>query len=321
MKSLSIASLGFLVSGALAHTIFQELHVNGVSQGHKVGIRVPSYDGPIENVASNDIICNGGINPYYQPMSQVIIDVPAGGDVTAEFHHTLSGANPSDSSDPIDPTHKGPILAYLAKVDSALQSDVTGLDWFKIYEDGYGPGTEWAVDRLIANDGLVTFKIPDCIPSGEYLLRVELIALHGAGSYPGAQFYMSCAQIRVTGGGSAVPGPIAHFPGAYSGTDPGIKLSIYWPPVTSYTIPGPAVFTCNGSPPTSSVRPSSSSVAPTSSSSAVPSPQPTSSTPPVTPTGGTAPQWGQCGGEGWTGPTVCAAGTCVALNPYYHQCQ
>lgn len=68
-------------------------------------------------------------------------------------------------------------LQNSAKVPSALQTDVTGLDWFKIYEDGYGPGTQWAVDRLIANQGLVTFKIPECIPDGEYLLRVELIGM------------------------------------------------------------------------------------------------------------------------------------------------
>ncbi|THH29497.1 hypothetical protein EUX98_g4692 [Antrodiella citrinella] len=35
----------------------------------------------------------------------------------------------------------------------------------------------------------------------------------------------------------------------------------------------------------------------------------------------TAPQWGQCGGLGWTGPTVCPAGWgCVSTNEYYAQC-
>ncbi|THV02636.1 hypothetical protein K435DRAFT_836295 [Dendrothele bispora CBS 962.96] len=35
----------------------------------------------------------------------------------------------------------------------------------------------------------------------------------------------------------------------------------------------------------------------------------------------TAPQWGQCGGIGWTGPTVCPSGWgCSAVNPYYSQC-
>ncbi|KAG6908450.1 hypothetical protein DXG01_004533 [Tephrocybe rancida] len=36
---------------------------------------------------------------------------------------------------------------------------------------------------------------------------------------------------------------------------------------------------------------------------------------------GTAAHWGQCGGIGWTGPTVCASPyTCQASNAYYSQC-
>lgn len=35
----------------------------------------------------------------------------------------------------------------------------------------------------------------------------------------------------------------------------------------------------------------------------------------------TAPVWGQCGGEGWTGATVCASGSvCTVSNEYYSQC-
>jgi len=41
----------------------------------------------------------------------------------------------------------------------------------------------------------------------------------------------------------------------------------------------------------------------------------------TTPSGGTAAHWGQCGGIGWTGATVCAAPyTCQAANAYYSQC-
>ena len=50
---------------------------------------------------------------------------------------------------------------------------------------------KWGVDRLIANKGKVTFTIPSCIPAGQYLMRHEIIALHAASSYPGAQFYVS----------------------------------------------------------------------------------------------------------------------------------
>ncbi|TAQ91019.1 hypothetical protein B7494_g624 [Chlorociboria aeruginascens] len=36
---------------------------------------------------------------------------------------------------------------------------------------------------------------------------------------------------------------------------------------------------------------------------------------------GTVPLYGQCGGEGYTGPTVCVSGaTCVVGNTYYSQC-
>ncbi|KAG6873173.1 hypothetical protein C0995_002022 [Termitomyces sp. Mi166 len=113
---------------------------------------MPDYDGPITDVTSNDssfllnkyhlhiwsldIICNGGINPYHQTISQAIITVPAGATLTTEWHHTLSGAGPSDPADPIDPSHKGPGISYLAAIPDATQSTVTGLKWFKIYEDG-----------------------------------------------------------------------------------------------------------------------------------------------------------------------------------------
>ncbi|KAF9453502.1 carbohydrate-binding module family 1 protein [Macrolepiota fuliginosa MF-IS2] len=37
--------------------------------------------------------------------------------------------------------------------------------------------------------------------------------------------------------------------------------------------------------------------------------------------GATQTQYGQCGGQGWTGPTACVAGsTCTVLNDYYSQC-
>ncbi|KAL1760529.1 glycoside hydrolase [Schizophyllum commune] len=242
--SVSALSAALFVGGASAHTIFQKMYVDGVDQGQLTGIRVPDYDGPISDVTSNDIICNGGINPYHQPVSTDVITVPAGSQVTAEWHHTLNGADASDAADPIDASHKGPVISYLAKVDDPTNLDATGLSWFKIHEEGYDPSSNtWGVDTMIKNKGKVTFEIPSCIEDGFYLLRHELIALHGASNYPGAQFYMECAQIEVTGGsGSASPKTVS-FPGAYSGSDPGIKINIYQT-LDSYTIPGPEVFTC-----------------------------------------------------------------------------
>ena len=58
---------------------------------------------------------------------------------------------------------------------NALQTDVTGLGWFKIWEDGMASDGSWGVDRLVAAKGKVSFPIPECIEAGDYLLRVEII--------------------------------------------------------------------------------------------------------------------------------------------------
>ncbi|KAK0201880.1 glycosyl hydrolase family 61-domain-containing protein [Desarmillaria ectypa] len=310
---LTYFTLLFYVASASAHAIFQDLYVKGVDQGHVVGIRVPDYNGPIMDVTSNDIICNGGINPYHQPISTTVIPVAAGSQVTAEWHHTLAGANPSDSADPIDASHKGPVIAYLAKVPSATQSTVTGLQWFKIYQDGYSNGV-WAVDTLRANEGKVTFTIPSCIAAGQYLLRVEIIALHGASSYPGAQFYMECAQLQITGGGSTSPATVS-LPGAYKGSDPGITINIYQP-LSGYAIPGPSVFSCSGN--NTAPAPSSAPAASTTSKAT----STTTSAATTTPTSGTTvAQYGQCGGLTYTGSTTCASPyKCTKVDDYYSQC-
>ncbi|KAG8772595.1 hypothetical protein FRC15_002627 [Serendipita sp. 397] len=144
----------------------------------------------------------------------------------------------------------------MTKVSNAATADgSTG--WFKIYQVSAvtGGGTiSWPTD----NATQFTFKIPSSISAGQYLLRVEHIALHSAASTNGAQFYIryfinplsdlvpyslsSCAQLNVTGGGSASPSTVK-IPGVYSASDPGILINIYYPVPTSYKQPGPAVFT------------------------------------------------------------------------------
>jgi hypothetical protein len=88
-----------------------------------------------------------------------------------------------------------------------------------------------------------SYTIPSCIKAGYYIVRHEIIALHSAYSYPGAQFYPSCHQIQVTGSGTSTgPTTKVAFPGAYAGSDPGITYNAYL--ASTYTVPGPAVFTC-----------------------------------------------------------------------------
>ncbi|KAJ0104320.1 glycoside hydrolase family 61 protein [Diaporthe amygdali] len=226
---------------ASAHTIFSSLEVGGTNHGVGNGVRVPSYNGPVEDVTSNSVACNGPPNPT--SATSKIIDVQAGSTVTATWRYMLNtgGTAPNDI---MDSSHKGPTIAYLKKVTDATTDSGVGGGWFKIQEDGLDNGV-WGTEKVINGQGKHQIKIPSCIAPGQYLLRAEMIALHGASNYPGAQFYMECAQINVVGGTSSkTPSNIVSFPGAYKGTDPGVKVNIYYPPLTSYTIPGPSIFTC-----------------------------------------------------------------------------
>jgi hypothetical protein len=72
-----------------------------------------------------------------------------------------------------------------------------------------------------------TYTIPSCLKNGYYLVRHEIIALHSAWQYPGAQFYPGCHQLEVSGGGSTVPSSLVAFPGAYKGSDAGITYDAY----------------------------------------------------------------------------------------------
>jgi hypothetical protein len=100
--------------------------------------------------------------------------------------------------------------------------------WFKVQEDGrQGTSNIWGATPLMKAGGAVTYTVPKCIASGYYLVRHEIVALHSAYSYPGAQFYPGCHQLKVTGGGSTVPGGLVSFPGAYKASDAGITVDAY----------------------------------------------------------------------------------------------
>ncbi|KFY16478.1 hypothetical protein V492_01289 [Pseudogymnoascus sp. VKM F-4246] len=239
MKISSTLAAATALSAASAHTIMTQLIANGVENGVGVGIRVPTYDGPITDVASEYVACNGGPNPTTP--SSTVIDVTAGSTVQVYWRHTLD----SDSTDVIDASHKGPVMAYMKKVTDAATDTGVGNGWFKISEEGYDSATDtWAVTNLIAAAGTQSIEIPACIEDGQYLLRGELIALHSASAEAGAQFYMECAQINVTGGSGASTPETVSLPGAYSSSDPGILVNIYQSPMPEYTIPGPSVFSC-----------------------------------------------------------------------------
>ncbi|KAH9430511.1 hypothetical protein MCOR02_007846 [Pyricularia oryzae] len=81
------------------------------------------------------------------------------------------------------------------------------------------------------------------LPDGEYLVRAEHIAIHGAHDGK-AEFYYSCAQVRIQGSNAtALPtgAETAKIPGVYKTDDAAINFSV-WGGKTSYPlIPGIAV--------------------------------------------------------------------------------
>ncbi|KIO32118.1 glycoside hydrolase family 61 protein [Tulasnella calospora MUT 4182] len=144
--------------------------------------------------------------------------------------------------------HQGYLDIYMARANPTANTESAGSGavWFKVAEWVPGWTKAGGFTWPSLNVQTFTFTIPKCLPAGEYLVRIEHIALHAASSYGGAQLYIACGQIKVTGGGSGNPGPLTSFPGAYTGNEPGILLNIYNLPSNypGYTAPGPAKFTC-----------------------------------------------------------------------------
>ncbi|KAJ5689628.1 hypothetical protein N7462_004020 [Penicillium macrosclerotiorum] len=246
MSLSKIASL-FIASAALVagHGYVTSIEVDGTTYG---GYLVDTYyyesdppeliawstnatdDGYVSPTAyqSSDIVCHRGSAPGALEAS-----VKPGGSVKMTWNTW-----PDD--------HHGPVITYLANCNgSCADVDKTALAFFKIdagglINDDTVPGT-WASDNLIDNDYSRTITIPSDIEAGSYVLRHEIIALHGAEDLNGAQNYPQCINLNVTGSGTATPsGTLGES--LYKNTDPGIYVDI-WQTISTYTIPGPALYT------------------------------------------------------------------------------
>ncbi|KAK3388014.1 glycoside hydrolase family 61 protein-like protein, partial [Podospora didyma] len=225
-----------LLAGAAveAHYKFPRLIINGQPEPadwvavRKTNINNARDNGAVSNVNSADMRCFGG------SVGKSTLTIAAG--------ETLGFVASSGIM------HFGPCQFYMARVPDGKDVnswDAAGNVWFKagsisaVQTGGPLKGDEATWPAY--HKSQVNFKIPAALPSGTYLVRVESIALHLAQQAGGAQFYISCGQVNVTGGGSGTPGPLVAFPGAYKASDPGL----IWPnsPArTSYTAPGPAVW-------------------------------------------------------------------------------
>ncbi|KAI0762086.1 glycoside hydrolase [Trametes elegans] len=186
---------------------------------------------PLLDPTSSFLACND--NGASLGAGQLSAEVPAGSEITAFWNDW--------------PHEIGPVMVYMANCNGACTSATpSSLSWFKINEVGLISGTvadgKWGQGELVDNNSSWTVTIPSSLAPGEYFIRHELLSIHTSNQ---PQFYPECAQLKITGGGSAQPSGsyLVKFPGAYKMSDPGIDIDVYSQTgVTTYTIPGPAVW-------------------------------------------------------------------------------
>ncbi|KAK4150360.1 family 61 putative glycoside hydrolase [Chaetomidium leptoderma] len=217
-----LAALTLGVADVSGHYIFQQLSAGSKKFAVYEHIRKNSnYNSPVTSLSDNNLRCNVGGS---SGASTTVLGVKAGDSFTFTADVAVY--------------HQGPISLYMSKAPGSV-SDYDGSgDWFKVFDWGptfNGGQSSWPMRTTYE------YTIPKCIQNGEYLLRIQSLAIHNPGSTP--QFYISCAQVNVTGGGSASPSPTVKIPGAFKATDPGYTANIY-NNFNSYTVPGPSVFKC-----------------------------------------------------------------------------
>jgi hypothetical protein len=211
------------------------LTANGVQGAVYQNLRInTNNNSPVTDLASNDLRCNVGGASGAKTST---VSVAAGSSLTftadiAVYHQGPVSLYVASSCSRLS-SHLTP-HSYMTKVDSAAAADGSS-KWFKIKEIGPKfPGGTWDLEQSYS------VTIPSCVAAGEYLVRIEQLAIHNPGSPP--QFYINCAQVKVTGGGSKTFSGVS-IPGHIKSTDSGYTANIY-NNFNSYTVPGPAVSVC-----------------------------------------------------------------------------
>lgn len=221
----AITALLAAASCANAHYIFWQFTAGSTTYSPYQYVRYnTNYNSPVIDLTSNDLRCN--VNGQTLGNTSTVA-VKAG----SSFTFTLNTAV----------YHQGPISIYMSKAPSTAAQYLGDGGWFKTAD--FGPTFNGGTATWPMRD-TYTSTIPSCLAPGEYLLRIQSLAIHNP--YPGGipQFYISCAQVSVSGASTTkTPTATVSIPGAFKSTDPGYTANIY-SNFNSYTIPGPSVFSC-----------------------------------------------------------------------------
>ncbi|KAI9674030.1 MAG: hypothetical protein M1829_003873 [Trizodia sp. TS-e1964] len=181
---------------------------------------------------TDDIICHTGASP-----APIHMTVAAGESLSMFWGTWIVG-------------HQGPVIDYMANCNGPCESvNKDDLKFFKVGGVGllsskgsgpYGNRGTWAADQLQDNNATWTMTIPPTIAPGNYIVRHEVIAHHNSYLLGGAQNFISCINVKVTGSGIANPPgiPAKEF---YHQEDKNIHFSI-WADHSTYDIPGPTLW-------------------------------------------------------------------------------
>jgi hypothetical protein len=167
----------------------------------------PDYN-PILSISAATMTCNGGTS------AALSATVAAGSNVTAKWSQW---------------THQqGPVTVWMYKCAGAFTAcDGKSAGWFKIDQMGMTAppltGTSWGT-ALVMKNLAWTSTIPKTLVAGNYLIRHELLAIHQANT---PQFYPECAQLVVTGSGTASPAAsfLTAIPAYAAASSPSINVS------------------------------------------------------------------------------------------------
>ncbi|KAG5335216.1 hypothetical protein C0989_001828 [Termitomyces sp. Mn162] len=227
-----------VATSALAHGLVTQITVDGkVYPGNTVNskenpsvIRLVSSTSPVKGATNPDMNCGFGAP---QPAADVGNAMPG-----SKFEFTWGSGFGGNW-----PHNTGPLMTYLASCGSTTcdKFDSTKAKWFKIDQQGQDASGKWIQAELPGQP--VTVTLPNTLAPDNYLIRHEIIALQGAVSMGGAEFYPSCSQFTVGGSQTGAPTDkeLVSFPGAYSDSDPGIFDPDVFNPGSSYTFPGPPI--------------------------------------------------------------------------------
>ncbi|KAK5693767.1 hypothetical protein LTR17_025048 [Elasticomyces elasticus] len=222
---LTLSMLALAVA-ATAHYTFDRLQVNGEVQGdswqyvREHNRRYMPTKG--QQILEDDFRCQpGGVSGANTDVYTV-----KGGDTVK-----LLGAFGMTSIE-----HPGPAQVYMSKAPSNDVKSYDGSgDWFRVREATLCTPVAGNDDILTTawctwgQDG-IEFVVPTRLPDGEYLTRVGHIPLHCAqGSSTGAEYYYSCAQLKIEGntGKTWLPTRTAKIPGMIQPSDDGVIFNIW----------------------------------------------------------------------------------------------